>query len=66
MRNLRRNLKIKWSDVIDEKITNVSVRNFFNNIRNIDSHIAKRRLLVQGKIIRLPSTKIPSSLISTF
>ena len=66
MRSLRRILKIKWSDVIDEKITNVSVRKNFNNIRNIDSLIAKRRLLFLGKIIRLPRTKIPSRLISAF
>ena len=64
MRCLRRILNIKWSDVIDEKITNVSVRKSFNNIRNIDSLIAKRRLIFLGKIIRLPKSKIPSRLIS--
>ena len=66
MRSLRRILKIKWSDVMEEKITNVSVRKNFNNIRNIDSLIAKRRFLFLGKIMRLPTTKIPSRLISTF
>ena len=44
MRSLRRILKIKWSDVMEEKITSVSVRENCNNIRNIDSLITKRRL----------------------
>ena len=66
MRSLRRILKITWSDVMEEKIINISVRKNFNNIRNVDSLIAKRRLLFLGKIIRLPSTKIPSRLISAF
>ena len=66
MRSLRKILKIKWSDVMEEKLINVSVRKKFNNIKNIDSLIAKRRLLFLGKIIRLPSTKNPSRLISAF
>ena len=45
MRCLRRILNIKWSDVIDKKITNVSVRKSF-----------KRRLIFLGKIIRLPKS----------
>jgi len=64
MRCLRRILNIKWSGVIDKKITNISVRKNFNNIRNIESLIAKRRLIFLGKIIRLPKSKIPSRLIS--
>ena len=59
-------LKIKWSDVMEEKMTNVSVLKNFNNIRNINSLITKRRLIFLGKIIRLPSLKFPSRLISAF
>ena len=66
MRSLRRILKIKWSDVMEEKITNDSLRKNFINIRKIDSLIANRRFLFLGKIMRLPTTKIPSRLISTF
>ena len=55
MRSLRKILKIKWS-----------VRKKFNNIRNIDSLIAKRRLIFLGKIIRLPKLKNPSRLTFAF
>ena len=65
MRSLRI-LKRTWSDVMEEKIINISVRKNFNNVRNIDSLIAKRRLLFLGKIIRLPSSKISSRLIFAF
>ena len=51
---------------MEEKISNVSVRKNFNSIKNIDSLIAKRRLIFLGKIIRLPSSKIPSRLIFAF
>ena len=51
---------------MEEKISNVSVRKNFNSIRNIDSLIAKKRLFFLGKIIRIPSSKIPSRLISAF
>ena len=66
MRSLRSILKIKWSGVMEEKLIYVSVRKHFNNIRNVDSLIAKRRLLFLEKITRLLSTKIPSRLISAF
>ena len=51
---------------MEEKTTNISVRKNFNNIRNIDSLIAKRKLIFLGKIIRLPSSKISLRLISAF
>ena len=51
---------------MEEKLTNVSIRKNFNNIRNIDSLIAKRRLIFLGKIMRLPGSNIPSRLISAF
>ena len=43
MRCLRSILNIKWSDVIDEKIPNLSVWKKINNTRNIESLIAKRK-----------------------
>ena len=66
MRCVRRILKIKWCDVVENKITNISVCNFFNNISTIKYQIVKRRLNFLGKIIRLTSFKIPSKLLSTF
>ena len=51
---------------MEEKLTNVSIRKNFNNIRNIDSLITKRRLIFLGKIMRLTGSNIPSRLISAF
>ena len=50
---------------MENKSTNILIRKSFNNIRTIDSQIAKR-LTFLGKIIRLPSFKIPSSLIPAY
>ena len=50
---------------MENKSTNISIRKSFNNIRTIDSQIAKR-LTFLGKIIILPSFKIPSSLIPAY
>ena len=66
MRCLCRILKIKWCDVMENKITHILVNKYFNNIRTIESQIMKRRLIFRGKNIRLPSFKIPSRLISVF
>ena len=53
MRCLRRTLSIKWSDVVDNQISNKKLRTSFNDIR-------------KGKIIRMPCNKIPAGLISSF
>ena len=66
IRYLHRTFDVRWCDVVDNRIKNVSVRKNFNNIINIDSHIAKKNLSFLGKIIKLPQDKIPSRLISTF
>ena len=62
IRCLRRILGIKWSDVVDNKISNKKVRTSFNNIRKVKSLIAKRRLLFVGKIIR-PNTTVRHSIL---
>ena len=62
MRCLRRILGIKWSDVVDNKISNKKVRTSFNNIRKVKSLIAKRCLLFVGKIIR-PNTTVRHSIL---
>ena len=66
MRCLRRILKIKWCDVMENKISNLLILKYFNNSRTIESQIVKRWLTFVGEIMRLPSLKIPSRLISTY
>ena len=66
MRCLGRILDIKWSDVVDNKISNKKVRTPFNNITKVESLIVKRRSLFVGKIIRMPCKKIHVRLISAF
>ena len=59
-------MDIKWSDVVDNKISNKKVRTSFNNIRKVELLIVNRRLLFVGKIITIPCNKIPTRLISAF
>ena len=66
MRCLRSILGIKLNDVVDNKILNKKVRTSLNNVRKVESLIAKRRLLFVGKSIRIPCKKIPARLISVF
>ena len=63
---LRRILGIKWSEVVDDKISNKTVCSSFNNIRKDETLIAKRHLLFVGKIIRMARNKISARLISAF
>ena len=55
-------LDISWDNIIDENIINVQVRKRFNNFKNIELQIAKRRLTFPGKIIRRLNNKIPARL----
>ena len=66
MRCLRRILGIKWSDVVDNKISNKNIRTSFNNIRKVKSLMVKRCLLFVGRIIRMLCKKTPVRLISAF
>ena len=43
LRCIRKILGISWNNVRDEKISNVQVRKRFNNIKNVELQIAKRR-----------------------
>ena len=61
-----KNLGIKWFEVVDNKISNKTVCTSFNNIRKVESLIAKGRLLFVGIIIRITCNKIPARLISAF
>ena len=59
-------LGIKWSDVVDNKISNKNIRTSFNNIRKVESLMVKRCLLFVGRIIRMLCKKTPVRLISAF
>ena len=52
--------------MVDNKILNKKALTSFNNIRKVESLIAKRRLLFVGEIIRMPCKKILARLISAF
>ena len=64
LRCIRRILVISRDNVREEKISNVHVRKRFDNIRNVELHIAKRRLTFLGKIIRMSNNNIPTGLLS--
>ena len=66
MQYLRRILHIKWDEVGEDKIANISVRAKFNDIGSIETISTKRRFLFLGKIIRMPFKCIPARLITTF
>ena len=66
MRCLQRILEIKLNDVVDNNISNVSIRKMFHNIETIESQISKRRLSFLGKITRSPYKLILTRLIVVF
>ena len=66
MQYLLRILHIKWDEVGEDKIANISVRAKFNDIGSIETISTKRRFLFLGKIIRMPFKCIPARLITTF
>ena len=65
LRSIRRILGISWDNARNEKISNLQVRKRFNNIKNVELQISKRRLTFLGKIIRMNNDKIPVRLLST-
>ena len=64
LRSIRRILGISWDNVRNEKSSNLQVRKRFNNIKNVELQISKRRLTFLGKIIRMSNDKIPARLLS--
>ena len=61
---LRKILRLRWSDVMDEKIKKSTVRRKFNNISTIEEMIAKRRLTFIGRVVRMSEEKIPARVLS--
>ena len=63
MRSIRRILRIKWSDVMEDRIRNSKVRRMFYNINTVEIQIAKRRLTFIGRVVRMNKNKVPGRLI---
>ena len=59
-RNVRKILNITIKMVIDERITDQSLRNQFFNIPTIRNQLAKRKLTFIGKLIRNSEYQIPT------
>ena len=66
LRNIRRILGIKRSEVIDDKIKNKQVLEKNCDINYIACYISKRRLTFIGRIIRIKNDRVPARLISAF
>ena len=65
-RRIRRILKIRMSEVIEQHITNTSIRDKFYNIPTIKKQIALRQLTYLGKIFRREESHIPTRLLTVW
>ena len=63
LRYIRRILGINWDSMREDKISNIQVKKRFNNIKNDELQIARRKLTFLGKIIRISRDKIPARLL---
>ena len=50
MRSIRRILRMKWSEVIKDRIRNSKVKKMFYNISTVEIQIAKRILNLSGEL----------------
>ena len=66
MRSIRRILRIKLSDVMEDRIRNSKVRRMFYNINTVEIQMAKRRLTFIGRVVRMNKNKVPSRSISAW
>ena len=65
-RSIRRILGITITQVIDEHITNDSVRMRFCRIPSLQNQIAKRQLTFIGKVVRNSDDQIPTRLLTAW
>ena len=65
-RSIRRILGITITQVIDEHITNDSIRKRFCHIPSMRNQIAKKQLTFIGKVIRNSDEQIPSQLLTAW
>ena len=63
LRYIRRILGINWNSMREDKISNIQLKKRFNNIKNDELQIARRKLTFLGKIIRISRDKIPARLL---
>ena len=64
--NVRKILKITITEVIEDRITNDSLRVRFFNIPSIRNQIAKRQLTFIGKVVRNSDDQIPAQLLTAW
>ena len=65
-RNVSKILKITTKRVIEEKITNESVRKQFFNTPTIRYQLARRKLTFTGKVVRNSEDQIPTQLLTAW
>ena len=65
-RNIRKILKIDIARVIDERITNISIRERFFDIPTIRNQIAQQQLNFIGKVVRNSDYQIPTQLLTAW
>ena len=63
---IRRILKIRMSEVIEQHITNTSIREKLYNIPTIKKQITPRQLTYLGKIVRQEESHIPTGLLTVW
>ena len=63
-RNIRKILKINITRVIDERITNTSIRERFFDIPTIRNQIVQRQLIFIGKVVRNSDDQLPTQLLT--
>ena len=64
MRSIRKKFRIKWPEVMEDRIRNYKVRRMFYNINTVEIQMAKRRLTFIDRVVRVEKSKVPSRLIS--
>ena len=65
-RNIRKILKMDIAKVIEERITNISIRERFFDIPTIRNQIAHRQLTFIVKVVRNPDEQIPTQLLTAW
>ena len=63
---MKKILKITITEVIEDHITNASLRMRFFNIPTIPNQIAKRQLTFIGKVVRNSEDQIPTQLLTAW
>ena len=57
MRSIRKMLRIKWSEVMEDRIRNSKVKRMFYNINTVEIQMAKRILTFIGRVVRMEKIK---------